>query len=449
MKKLLLTILSVLMICGLVTTNVLANDIETVGDVLDLADFTIKDTNWRKTATDWDFLKYDTFSSQFKMEDDCMSSKKISVSLTDSVTADEPNYYITKESVTFTFNMDNGVLSSISVSGATGGNFDATYYPKPNLDVFLNKYNENFPKTLSDGWINDNNKRIYYDNKASFRFYIEEKQIGFDYVLLSKNNNGNYVAYDMSNTGVTFEFIMDENGTSIDSIKVNGFADGDAVLNGTYTAPPTVSDILAKSENLFPTTNDFLWSGATGSESTMKISSSNLFIECSKSGFEGTLSLPTSTIVTKNDNNYECVYGSCKYIFKITNNILTSIEIQECSNTGLNSEYKPSVQTFVEGPTEIKEGSSEDILFITDGDYHSNPDDVVVKVDGNKLTRDTEYSLSSGSTHVTLKGSYIQTLEAGAHTISIGITGYSSAIRTLSIKKESKSGYSAPKTGIE
>ena len=117
-----------------------------------------------------------------------------------------------------------------------------------------------------------------------------------------------------------------------------------------------------------------------------------------------------------------------------------------------NGEFVP--YKYSNNPKTITVGSTNDTEFITTASYETESD-VTVKVDGNLLTLNTDYTLARGSTKVTLKGSYISTLAVGTHTITIGVTGYGDLDQNFTItaapspSSDPTPRYKVPSTGVE
>ena len=141
--------------------------------------------------------------------------------------------------------------------------------------------------------------------------------------------------------------------------------------------------------------------------------------------------------------------------FKMNNGVLESIDFS--GNDDLNGTYTPAVKyKITEGnETTINVNDNKDALFTSDAPYNKFYVDKVLvgKVLIDSVVVDPmHYTHASGSTKVTLKASYLNTLANGKHTLTIVSTD-GDASTTFTITRDAKSlpnnKYVIPKTGIE
>ena len=131
--------------------------------------------------------------------------------------------------------------------------------------------------------------------------------------------------------------------------------------------------------------------------------------------------------------------------------VATQAEIDAATAT-LNAAYDAlkvtdSGQRFLNDVSEYQIGTTGSLIHVTNHDWSLHTG--VVKVDGNPLTLNTDYTSASGSTQTTLKASYLDTLSVGTHTLTVefssGIAPVSATFEILAAAGGSGSGI--PATG--
>lgn len=213
-----------------------------------------------------------------------------------------------------------------------------------------------------------------------------------------------------------------------------GSRDANFEIVETLAAPITIASILP---NDFPTSSDVGWFN----ENEKRIYKEDDIIH-----FDQSVNL--NEVLQNDDNNYKYVVDDRAYTFVMTSDRLTSIIVSGALDPDFDGEFFP--YKYINNPISKPAGYIGDVEFIINASYIDD-DDVVVKVDGDTLKQGIDYTLAHGSTHVILKGSYVSTLSAGAHTITIGIDGYGDVdqIFAITASPSPKPKYVVPKTGVE
>ena len=97
----------------------------------------------------------------------------------------------------------------------------------------------------------------------------------------------------------------------------------------------------------------------------------------------------------------------------------------------------------------INVDDNKDVLFVSNAPFSKFKE---VQVDNTVITKETDYTVTEGSTKVTLKSTYLNTLANGKHTLSIISTDGQASI-TFTITRNQKPspnpGYVVPKTGVK
>ena len=105
----------------------------------------------------------------------------------------------------------------------------------------------------------------------------------------------------------------------------------------------------------------------------------------------------------------------------LNNASATQAEVDAATAT-LNAAYSALKVTdnghrFENNANKYTKGSTTGLIHIANHDWSLHT--AVVKVDGNPLTLNTDYTSASGSTRTTLKASYLDTLSVGMHTLTV------------------------------
>lgn len=311
----------------------------------------------------------------------------------------------------------------------------------------------NFPRFYEgvlDGllWVNESGAivRYEYDGEYGCLVFVDETESYYyaelySDTILDKKDDGNFEVIDFY--GVCTDFIMEnEVLTSITISNIENYDSDCSALNGTYVPVVTIASLLDTVEGGFPTIEGAGWIN----ENEMRVYKENDIIH-----FDQNVNL--SEVLEKDGNNYKYVVSGKKYTFVMTSGVLTSIKIEGVTGFGVNfnGEFYP-YHKYTNGSISKPVGYTEDVEFITNATFF-NDSDVTVMVDGVTLYKGTDYELASGSTHVTLKGAYVSTLEVGMHTITINVVGYGSVKQNFEITGSSPSpkkpkNYIVPNTGI-
>lgn len=189
--------------------------------------------------------------------------------------------------------------------------------------------------------------------------------------------------------------------------------DSDLALYAEWTSGTsvTISDILNTVPGGFPTTQSSGWVAQDGSK--IYIDGSNLT--------SGGVIMAFNDVLTPDGDNYT-ISPSFGYIFIfiMQSGVLSRIDKQSLGQT---VSYYPYTYT---NPSISKPvGYTGDVEFITNGKYtDQSTTPVTVTVDSAPLTYGSDFEVTTGSTHVKLKGSYVSTLAVGTHTLKVGMTGY-------------------------
>lgn len=99
-------------------------------------------------------------------------------------------------------------------------------------------------------------------------------------------------------------------------------------------------------------------------------------------------------------------------------------------------------------------GTLEDKLFTCDGPLANLTS---VQIDGNEITETTQYTKESGSTKITLLGSYLETLDLGSHTLKLSYSDGPTPSVTFNVvnplnpspSSNNNNQYIIPNTGVE
>lgn len=239
------------------------------------------------------------------------------------------------------------------------------------------------------------------------------------------------------------------NGTAND---VEYFASDNASYKVQYNtsgylelANITIADVLATVPGGFPTTSSSGWVSQSGVK--MYIDGNNL-----QSGTDNTMTL--SDVLTPVGDNYSITPTPFwTFTFVMQSGVLSRIDLQTPESL---LSYYPYAYT---NPSISKPvGYTGDIEFVTNGKYvDQSTTPVTVSVDDIVLDYDIDYEVTTGSTHVKLKGSFVSTLPVGTHTLKTSMNGYDDITTQFTITaapsptpdSNPTPRYKIPNTGVE
>ena len=501
-KKLFGILLSAFMLITLLPATVFAETISTIGGVLATAEGSFPtDSSGLPWVSGTDLISYVAESSEgglglyFKSK-----SRKTNHNLrTDSnVVADGNNYKYVNGGIdyTITFNMTDGKLTGIVLSGTASevSSYFGTYTPKAETVTIADILPSGFPTSESNAWKTKTGKKMYIvDGSPNTLLYgsygiqvtNELTKSGSDYTITT--NNGDTLTFKM-NDDVLKKVVVE--GT--DATK-----DGNA---GTYTlSSKKVSFVMADSEKttvikdivdgevdepVAPTITDYDFKGWYYCDDTsigdghyigmVKLDSDNVvdeditvyaayLLNCIYNGESGNIDfIKTNFASPKSWERYSYDDGKTYKDNKSMPNEPGTYSVwMQGRNLGTTkTEYFIKVgDAIITVNYEITDGNqatintdeNKDVLFTSAADYSK-----FVRVDVDNVTVDpSKYSAVSGSTKITMKASYLNTLAEGNHTLTI-VSNDGKASTTFTITKGSKPsptptpkpGYVAPKTGI-
>lgn len=262
-KKLLSILLSVFVIATAFTTNVHAGSINTVGNVLDTnSDFPSADISAWCNENNGGIYNGFGYLRIFEYGN---ISNYISLDINSSVVPDGTNfkYEDTGNNYKIVFNMEDGALKTISVEVTGNEALTGTYIDTLSVSEALGKAETTFPTTKETGWTNGN-AYLYLGQDAPGGVPMDHLFI-YDGTLDDSILNG-LISLNPNNTDAylgLFTFNFDSSG-NLTSITVSGFESYGAEyshLDGTYTAPVTIADLLPDD---FPTTKETGWKNDNG-----------------------------------------------------------------------------------------------------------------------------------------------------------------------------------------
>ena len=209
-----------------------------------------------------------------------------------------------------------------------------------------------------------------------------------------------------------------------------------------YLAPitpaKTVAEVLATVEGGFPTVQDDGWVNENGKK--IYVNGNILTV---------TYNVPLESALQKDGDNYKYINGSRNCTFVMTSGKLTKIIVSGAIFSVDNGEYVPQTNYVITDGKQatININDNKDVIFKSNADISK-----FVRADVDNATVDPSYySAVSGSTKVTMKASYLSTLDEGTHTLTIVSTD-GKASTTFTITKNNTSPnprYNIPNTGVE
>lgn len=305
------------------------------------------------------------------------------------------------------FTMDNNKLQKIEIISTT-----TTYCFEPvgdrlSIAKLLETYRSDFPNTAENGWAKSDGgtSKIYKGTKSNVDClcFSDEPNayIWLDFLLTPSASGKNYT---YEHPKYSLKFVLNDYNKlqSIEYVAPTIYQN----LSGTYIAPVTVADLL-------DTTSGSGWVKDDENEKYVKVNNNMLNFS---------FNVPLETVLQKDGDNYKYVNNPGGCTFVMTSGILTSIIVFNCIMSSYNGEYVPYQYTNL--PISVPVGYSGVLEFITNGKY---VDDATTHVDVyiNDVPLDSDkYEITSASTHIKLKGSYVSTLQVGTYKLRIEMSGY-------------------------
>ena len=210
-------------------------------------------------------------------------------------------------------------------------------------------------------------------------------------------------------------------------------------------ATKTIADILPDG---FPTPDAAAWLSEKGAK---------MYIVdgVPKNLLYGSHGIQVTNQLTKSGSDYTITTGGGDSLtFKMNGDVLEKIIVggTSASDDGCDGTYMPQDfdYSIIEGnEATINAKDNKDYSYFTsDADFTRFKD---VIVDNTTLTKESDYVVKNGSTKVTLRANFINTLENGTHTIKI-VSNNGSASTTFSITRSDKPApepkYIIPNTGV-
>ena len=159
---------------------------------------------------------------------------------------------------------------------------------------------------------------------------------------------------------------------------------------------------------------------------------------------EGSKAYYTCTVCGKAFEDQECTKEIADLeswkVIPVKEHTYESGRCTQCN--GIDPDFRPVI---TEGAGSVwKKGSKDTLSFRSDAGY---ADFLKVQVDGNDVAV-TDYEVSEGSTIVTLKASYLESLSVGVHTLSV-VSQTGTAETTFTIQEGEGGGTETPKTEDE
>lgn len=481
-KKLLTFLLSILMMLMVLPTTVFAEEIKTVEDVIKTCGgfpgpWTAPWENTKGGISYYDLGENCTLI--FDNNTSLYDGVGFGVAFTISVTASGSDYVYSKDGTTITFHMLDNRLSFISLSGSSISETNGDYYPSESVDtVDLSSIGKDYAgKTPADlntsiDAFETNEFRIYSHN-----FYT--KDASGSYILMNDSQSFeaektyNFTAYLNAKDYYYFEGEFDE---ALELYKYSGNLVPSEVINNIILESPdpntttnafgkylylsfdfiatnvtkTIADILATVGN-FPTSEDGAWLNEKGAY--MYVESGN-----PKTLLYGFVPYGIQVInpLTKSGSDYTItVIDGQTLTFKMKNGVLEKV-IAEGAIGDSAGTYMPRHVDYeiIDGKNvTINADDNKDYSYFTsDADFARFED---VKVDNNAINKNVDYIAESGSTKVTLKAAFINTLTNGTHKIEI-VSNNGSASTEFTITRNAgpeptptPKPYNPPKTGVE
>ena len=348
----------------------------------------------------------------------------------------------------YVFGLTDGIVSKIEITDKNRYNYGHYYI---GISEVLSKSKNAFPTDASNGWLNAEGKKIYFENGRGIKVLIpnggkptELPPISISDIALK--NDGNYIFVDrMSGGRVLFEIT----NNYLVSVVISNYSIPYDGANGTYIAPVTIADILPDD---FPTTSASGWINENGARSYKTIfkGKDRFAIYTVPNGEYGPF---LTEQLTKVGDDYSVTdeYGATiKYVMdsgELKEIVVSGGGYDGTDYAGTYAPYKSyDVTDGKQASIDIKKG--EDVLFTSKAEFSKF---VGVKIDGNLLTETTDYTKAEGSTKITVKAAYLNTLAVGSHTIEI-LSKDGSAKTTFTITNGTRphaTAYAVPNTGIE
>lgn len=333
------------------------------------------------------------------------------------------------------FTLENNKLISIEIDNSMYANANGIYTAPPTVGDIIPS---DFPTTPTSAWSNGNSSIYLIDKTVKLDGAITAFNLSS---VITKDTNGNYFIYN-SGLNATITFIMD--GNEFTSIQVSDLPSPYESYNGTYASPILVSNILGTISGGFPTTMLSGWVNENG----RKIYVNGNILTVS-------YNVPLDSSLQKDGDNYKYSNGSQECTFVMTSGKLTSIIVSGAVFlTDFNGEYSP--YKFTKASISIQAGYTGDVEFVTNGKYIDQVQTPVTVTVDSTVLNGSEFDVTSNSTHIKLKGSYVRTLAVGTHTLTVSMDGYDDITTEFTITNATPSPssdpsyrYIVPNTGVK
>ena len=345
------------------------------------------------------------------------------------------------------FVMNRDKFDSVVISGFEGNKavHNGTFKPAISLSSIMTN---SLPTQSETHWTSGNNELFIDDDNHLYFKNSDDEAYGYFFTLdnlsLLKDNDSNSKYYctdaidDNNKIDKNMYLTFNMDGTILKSIDAT-FEGDYSSLNGTYVAPVTIADVLATVSGGFPTTSSSGWVSQDGSK---------IYSDEDNLNF-GDL-MPLSSALTPSGNDYEIIKDDNTFTFVMESGVLSKIKM--LPSLGSLVSYYPYAYT---NPSISKPvGYTGDIEFVTNGKYvDQSTTPVTVSVDDIALDYDIDYEVTTGSTHVKLKGSFVSTLPVGTHTLKTSMDGYDDITTQFTItaapSPDPTPRYKVPNTGVE
>lgn len=361
----------------------------------------------------------------------------------------EGNNYKGKTYITsFTANMENGVIKSLSISfDDQGGStipqeYNGTYKVPLRIKDILNTVSGGFPTANAseeepeNAWVSPMTTipGAYYSNNKKV-LNIAGQEISA-LTAVTQNSDNNYVAA-LSGNGNNVVFVMNNN--VLERIDLNS-----PIVSLSFKPlgnRKTISEILNAD---FPTDGENGW--INNNDDDIRI-----YHEGNELKFTDSVGIviPLYVLLEPTDTGYVLDYNGIVVNFTLNGNKLVSIEVVSGSAKARGTYLYRYKWEEKEGTIDVSLGN--DAVFISEANIDKFSG---VKVDGILLDNEY-YEVFSGSTIITLKSSYLKTLRNGSHKIEIISTdGVATAYfevtgSTVKPTPSKPKKYSVPNTGID
>ena len=264
----------------------------------------------------------------------------------------------------------------------------------------------------TDGYVHIDTKPYYSDDLVTVLGEDKISRVGYTFKEWNTKADGSGSSYQKDNT-----FNITKNITLYATwVPIN--------YSVTYNSNGATSGTVPTDSNTYHYNNKATVLGNIGS-----LAKTNQAFKGwnTQSDGSGTTYMPSSEIKITDNITLHAIWGDYSFI----------------DDSGIGS---------VSGNKKYVKKSLKDLLFTCDG-----PKDECQKVyvDGIELTENVEYTIESGSTKVTLKGTYLETLDLGDHTLKLAYNNGQEPTTSFKVvnpsspdSSKNKNKYIAPNTGV-